>query len=104
MCVSFIVANVIVDVCNHNFFLSIGPLSDANVPNVPTFTNNLFAQGIISANEIAISFEPTTSEVANNGELTFGGTDSSKFIGTITFAPLSQYHDLRLNVNAFVFH
>lgn len=39
---------------------------------------------------MAVSFEPTTQETANNGELTFGGTDSSKFTGSITFTPLTK--------------
>ena len=76
---------------------SIGPVSltqgtlnpDTNA-FIPTVTDNLFSQGVITANEIGISFNPTTSEIAENGELTFGGTDSSKFNGAITFAPISE--------------
>ena len=78
--------------------LSIGPvdltvdtLSPDTRSTIPTVTDNLFSQGIISANEVSVSFEPTTQEIANNGELTFGGTDSSKFTGTISFAPISKY-------------
>lgn len=41
--------------------------------------------GTISAHEVAVSFEPTTNLTNVNGELTFGGTDSSKFTGDITF-------------------
>ena len=48
-------------------------------------TDNLFSQGVITQNLVAVSFEPTTTEEANNGELTFGGTDSTKFTGSITF-------------------
>lgn len=75
----------------------IGPVdltSDTLTPQIratiPTVTDNLFSQGKITANEIAVSFEPTTSTADNNGELTFGGTDSSKFTGSITFAPISE--------------
>ena len=78
---------------------SIGPLdlttetlSPDTSSSIPTVTDNLFSQGIISAHEIAVSFEPTTSDVANNGELTFGGTDSSKFTGSITFTPISKLY------------
>lgn len=73
---------------------------------IPTVTDNLFTQGAfllicrliqaktrddafigaISAREVSVSFEPTTSLADVNGELTFGGTDSSKFTGSITFA------------------
>ena len=51
-----------------------------------TLTHPNFSQGIISADEVAVSFEPTTEEVANNGELTFGGTDSKHII--VVMAPL----------------
>ncbi|KAJ3712474.1 aspartic peptidase domain-containing protein [Lentinula raphanica] len=57
----------------------------SGVSTVPTVTDNLFNQGTISEKVVAISFEPTTSENVTNGELTFGGTDSSKFIGDITY-------------------
>lgn len=49
-------------------------------------TDNLFAQGVITDNLVSVSFEPTQSLSITNGELTFGGTDSSKFIGSISFA------------------
>jgi cathepsin E len=56
---------------------------------IPTVTDNLFSQGTISADLVAVSFEPTTSDTVTNGELTFGGTDSSKFTGSITFTPIT---------------
>jgi len=69
--------------------LTLDTLSPDENTEIPTVTDNLFSQGIISAHEVAVSFEPTTSTADNNGELTFGGTDSSKFTGSITFAPLT---------------
>ncbi|THH08352.1 hypothetical protein EW145_g2760 [Phellinidium pouzarii] len=69
--------------------LTLDTLSPATGSSIPTVTDNLFSQGVISANEIGVSFEPTTEEVDTNGELTFGGTDSSKFTGSITFTPLT---------------
>ncbi|KAJ3776837.1 family A1 protease [Lentinula raphanica] len=57
----------------------------SGVSTVPTVIDNLFNQGTISEKVVAISFEPTTSEEVTNGELTFGGTDSSKFTGDITY-------------------
>jgi len=45
----------------------------------------LFSQGTISADLLSVSFEPTTNTSVKNGELTFGGTDSTQFTGTITF-------------------
>jgi cathepsin E len=77
--------------------LGIGPVdltSDTLSPDtstlIPTVTDNLFSQGTITANEVSVSFEPATSDNQANGELTFGGTDSSKFTGSITFAPLTK--------------
>jgi hypothetical protein len=69
---------------------SIGPVdltedTVSGVTTVPTVTDNLFSQGLISTHEVAVSFEPTTSDSVTNGELTWGGTDSSKFTGAITF-------------------
>ncbi|VDB86598.1 unnamed protein product [Peniophora sp. CBMAI 1063] len=82
--------------------LGIGPVdltTDTvdNVDTVPTITDNLLAQGTISTEVIGVSFEPTTSNATTNGELTFGGVDSSKFTGDITYtaitstSPASEY-------------
>lgn len=49
-------------------------------------TDNLFSQGIITDNLVAVSFAPPNSDNDSNGELTFGGVDSSKFTGDISFA------------------
>jgi len=67
--------------------LTSGTLSNGNL--IPTVTGNLFTQGTISENLVAVSFNPITSEPVTNGELTFGGTDSSKFTGAITFTPVT---------------
>ena len=48
-------------------------------------TDNLFAQGVITQDLVSVSFEPTNVPEIVNGELTFGGTDSSKFSGSINF-------------------
>lgn len=45
---------------------------------VPTVTDNLFSQGTISSDSIGISYQPTTSDGQLNGELDFGGVDTSK--------------------------
>ncbi len=47
--------------------------------------DNLFSQGAIPADLVSVSFEPTTNTSVKNGELTFGGIDSTQFTGTITF-------------------
>ncbi|KIJ40041.1 hypothetical protein M422DRAFT_90758, partial [Sphaerobolus stellatus SS14] len=68
--------------------LTEGTVSNAN--SIPTVTDNFFAQGTVTSNLVAVSFEPTTSVETTNGELTFGGTDSSKFTGAITFVPITS--------------
>ena len=65
--------------------MTVGTLSPDTTASIPTVTDNLFIQGTTTSNEIGISFEPTTTTPNDNGELTFGGTDSSKFTGSITF-------------------
>lgn len=62
-----------------------GTLVPAVTSCIPTVTDNAFTQGLIDAQEVGISFEPTTSLSDTNGEITFGGTDPSKFTGDITF-------------------
>lgn len=46
---------------------------------------------------VGIFFEPTTtSTFALNGELTFGGIDSTKIVGSLTFTPISKYMSLSM--------
>ncbi|KAJ3893486.1 aspartic peptidase domain-containing protein [Lentinula edodes] len=61
----------------------------SGVSTVPTVTDNLFSQGTIAEKVVSISFEPTTTDEVTNGELFFGGTDSSKFTGAITYTTKS---------------
>ncbi|KAG6330644.1 hypothetical protein ID866_8446 [Astraeus odoratus] len=62
-----------------------------NEPNtyIPTVTDNLYSQGTISEEVIGVSFEPTTSTYVTNGELTFGGVDSTKYTGSINYVSLT---------------
>jgi len=57
---------------------------------IPTVTDNAFKQGLIPADVLGISFVPTTTDPNVNGEITWGGTDSAKFIAPITFTPLTR--------------
>ena len=53
---------------------------------IPTVLDNAFAQGSVKEKKIGISFEPSTGDgTTTNGELTFGGTDKSKFTGSLDF-------------------
>ncbi|KAG0302513.1 hypothetical protein BGZ98_007438, partial [Dissophora globulifera] len=69
--------------------LSEGTTSGGGV--IPTVTENLFTQGVISSNLVAISLEPSTSvdEGEVIGEISFGEVDSSKFIGDINYTPIT---------------
>ncbi|KAN0103724.1 aspartic peptidase A1 [Russula decolorans] len=59
---------------------------------IPTVTDNLVRQGTIKQNVVAVYFEPSnsTSDINLNGELTFGGTDRTKYIGDITYHNLTK--------------
>ncbi|KAJ7314717.1 family A1 protease [Mycena albidolilacea] len=57
---------------------------------VPTVTDNLFSQGTITGNVVGISFKPTTTDDDVNGSLAFGGTDSTKFTGSITYTAVTS--------------
>ena len=52
---------------------------------VPTVVDNAFAQGLIHAKVVGVSFEPTTQESVTNGELTFGGVNYHKFTGHLKY-------------------
>ncbi|KIL65642.1 hypothetical protein M378DRAFT_521201 [Amanita muscaria Koide BX008] len=72
--------------------LTQGTLSPDSSATIPTVTDNAFSSGQISANKIGVSFEPVqgSSQSSQNGELTWGGVDYSKFIGSIDYAPLTS--------------
>lgn len=65
--------------------LSVGTLDPDKSSAIPTVTDNLFQQGKISQNLVALYFEPMNSTSIENGEMTFGDTDSSKYTGEITY-------------------
>jgi len=84
--------------------LTLGTLSpDTNVV-IPTVTDNLFTTGVISTRSIGISFEPSITGNDVNGEITWGGTDSSKFTGAISFvsvtttSPASEFWGINQSV------
>ncbi|KAK1252236.1 hypothetical protein MKX08_003423 [Trichoderma sp. CBMAI-0020] len=54
---------------------------------VPTFMDNLYSQGSIASEVLGVSFRPESGSDSDdtNGELTLGGTDSSKYSGSITY-------------------
>lgn len=48
-----------------------------------TVTDNANAQGLLATYEVGISYAPASSDSDPNGELTFGGVDTSKFTGKL---------------------
>ncbi|KAG1754953.1 aspartic peptidase domain-containing protein [Suillus paluster] len=73
--------------------LTEGTLTNEQTTSIPTVTQNLYNQGKISHIIVGISFEPTTSQKVTNGELTFGGTDATKYSGSIAYTPLTTTQD-----------
>lgn len=65
--------------------MTLGKLIPNNSKAITTVTDNLFEQGTIPQKLIAVFFKPTDSNLETNGELMFGGTDSTKFIGPINY-------------------
>jgi cathepsin E len=79
-------------ILSNTLFCSIGPtdltfgtLFPDDTSIIPTVTDSLFEQGNIEQNLVAVSFEPTNSLLAMNGELAFGGTNPTKHTGDISY-------------------
>ncbi|KAF8317977.1 acid protease [Clavulina sp. PMI_390] len=75
--------------------LGLGPVIEtegtvSGLTTVPTVFDNLHSQGFISTEAVGIYFHPENGSDTNdaNGELTFGGPDTSKYSGTLTYFPL----------------
>jgi hypothetical protein len=66
--------------------LTIGTLIPDIDASIPTVMDNLFKSRAIPSNLLSVSFEPSTKLFVKNGELTFGGTDPTKFNEPITYA------------------
>lgn len=72
----------------------------ANNPNIVVRTpvDTAQNQGIIASQTLGVYFQPitsTSSDQTNNGVITFGGVDATKFTGAITYAPktsVDPYH------------
>jgi cathepsin E len=69
--------------------LTQGTLSPGTNTLIPTVTDNLFSQGTISSNVLGIFYAPTTSQSTANGELTFGGTDTTKITTAVAYSPVT---------------
>ncbi|KAF9153771.1 hypothetical protein BGX20_004833 [Mortierella sp. AD010] len=60
--------------------------------NIPTPVDNLYAAGDIASDVIGVYFKPITDggSEETNGEITFGGVDSTKYTGSITYVPVTS--------------
>ncbi|KAG1834832.1 acid protease [Suillus variegatus] len=75
---------------NFDGILGVGPTdltqgTVSNVDSVPTVTDNLYSKGTIGTEALGVYFAPGGSA----GELTFGGSDSSKTTSSINYVPLT---------------
>ncbi|KAG2075021.1 acid protease [Suillus decipiens] len=71
--------------------LSIHSLQDLPTDPIPTITDTLYGQGTISENIFGIFYKPyTRSDLQSTGQITFGGTDSTKYNGNILYTPVTN--------------
>ncbi|KAF7289799.1 Acid protease [Mycena indigotica] len=74
--------------------LGLGPVDltidtlETDNSEVSTVMDNAFSQGLVSQNVIGISLEPIDVNGHFNGEITFGGVDPSRFVGSINWVPI----------------
>ncbi|KAM3550718.1 hypothetical protein MY1884_008095 [Beauveria asiatica] len=61
----------------------------SNAATVPTFLDNLYRQGSIPSEVLGVYFKPEAGSDTNdnNGELTLGGVDSTKYTGALNYVP-----------------
>ncbi|OZJ01949.1 hypothetical protein BZG36_05126, partial [Bifiguratus adelaidae] len=82
--------------------LTQGTVSNANT--VPTVVDTAYSEGKISSKVLGVYFQPTTAQQSQNGELTLGGADTSKYTGTLTYtsltttSPASYYWGINLSI------
>ncbi|KAG6918247.1 hypothetical protein DXG01_015621 [Tephrocybe rancida] len=66
-----------------------GSLSPDGSSLIATVTDNAFSKGLIAANQIGISFEAAAIKDIINGEISWGGVDTTKYTGSIAYAPIT---------------
>ncbi|KAF9245850.1 aspartic peptidase domain-containing protein [Melanogaster broomeanus] len=69
--------------------LTEGTLTNSPSTLIPTVIENLYTQGAIAQMVVSVFFAPTTTQTSTNGELTFGGVDTTKYTSTLTYIPLT---------------
>ena len=86
--IQFGVADVVSDEFN-NYPMD-GILGLSRVPNavVPGFVSTLIDKKLLAKNIFSVNIY-RASDLANNGEITFGGVDASKYTGDITYTSIT---------------
>ncbi|KAG2076962.1 acid protease [Suillus decipiens] len=69
--------------------LTKGTLTKLPTTTIPTVTDNLYKKGTIPQDIVSVFFQPSSSQTTTDGELTFGGTDATKYTGKIAYTPLT---------------
>ncbi|KAJ7445280.1 family A1 protease [Mycena latifolia] len=69
--------------------LSVGSLVSNLTQGIPTIVQTLSCQGNITTQLYAIALQPMTSAMSLNGEISWGGVDSTKFTGPITWSSIT---------------
>ncbi|KAG2354842.1 aspartic peptidase domain-containing protein [Suillus spraguei] len=71
--------------------LSLESLTDEPDDMIPTITDYLYDQGKIDEYVFGVFFQPITTEPDSlSGEVTFGGTDNTKYIGDVVYTPVTR--------------
>ncbi|KAG2068230.1 aspartic proteinase [Suillus decipiens] len=71
--------------------LTVGTLQDLPEDPIPTVTDSLYGQGTISEDVFGIFYQPyVNSQLESTGQITFGGTDPTKYNGNILYTPVTD--------------
>ncbi|KAG2362629.1 aspartic peptidase A1 [Suillus spraguei] len=66
-----------------------GALRDSPEKTLPTIIDLMRQQGTIRRSVVGILFRPVTARTVNRGELTFGGTNPTKYYGNIKYTDIT---------------
>ncbi|KAG2071241.1 aspartic peptidase A1 [Suillus decipiens] len=70
---------------------TVGTLQELPTEPIPTVTDSLFGQDTISENVFGIFFQPYVGPpLEATGQITFGGTDPTKYNGNIVYTPITN--------------
>ncbi|KAG0142801.1 hypothetical protein CROQUDRAFT_662053 [Cronartium quercuum f. sp. fusiforme G11] len=68
------------------------PRDEENIGQLLTPTGIMYDREVLEQVMFGISFMPTRSAPDQNGLITFGGVDPSRFVGELVWYPCSSYH------------